>query len=100
MSPKEKVIDAQELARFIEKTRTGAGAYDQHEPVVKVSDLMAWLIGANNHHNHGYPIWVHAFSDLKLREPALLMFHSRDEIMLLDSESFRKAWRKYLRGEA
>jgi len=26
MSPKEKVIDAQELARFIEKTRTGAGA--------------------------------------------------------------------------
>jgi len=91
--PSGKIIDAQALAKYIEQQRDDNGK-------VNAADVIAFIIGANNHHNHGYPIWVHAFSDLKLREPALIMFHSVDELMLLDSESFRKAWRKYLRGEA
>lgn len=97
MRPKEKIVDAQELARFIDKAKKGAGAYDQHEPVVKVSDLMAWLIGANNHVQHKHGRFVNEFWVYKNSDPELVVATvDRDEFLLFDGKSLREEARKLI----
>lgn len=99
MSPKEKIVDAQELARFIDKKKAGAGAYDQHEPVVKVSDLMAWLIGANSHVQHKHGRFINEFWVYKNSDPELVVaMVDRDEYLLFDGKSLREEARKLIAG--
>lgn len=100
MRPSDKIIDAQELARFIDKAKTGAGAHDQHEPVMKVSDLMAWLIGANNHMQHKHGRFVNSVWPIRGSDPELIVLTvDRDEFILFDGKSLRLSFDEFLKSK-
>jgi hypothetical protein len=79
MKPQTKIIDAQALAKYVEEQRDGEGN-------VKAADVLAWLIGANNHVKCMHPRYITSIDQFKIGTLAMLV--DRTEYILLDSTSF------------
>lgn len=90
MKPKPKIIDGQALAKFVEKSKDAQG-------MVSAELINAWIIGENNHVQHNYPLYINGISEHGKERPFLAVCHSRDIFMVIDSDSFRKEWRRFLR---
>lgn len=81
MKAPTKIVDGQALAKWADKNRVGE--------YVPYESLIEWIIGANNHVPHNYPLTINDISPFG--ENDVTMFHSRTEILLIDRKSFEAA---------
>lgn len=92
MNPKQKIIDAQEFARYLDTVKDDAGN-------VKYADIVAWLIGANNHIQHGHGRYLKGLDTVKAPSPFVVAWYDIDESILFDKRTFDEKVLEYIKTE-
>lgn len=92
VKPQHKIIDAQAIANYIEQQRDPDGN-------VRASDIIGWLIGANNRIQHNHSRFVNEIEVLKGSDPEIVLaLVDRTEYIQLDGKTFRAEVDKFVRS--
>lgn len=90
MKPQPKIIDAQALAKFVQDKQDTFGN-------VKVSDVLSWIIGANNRIEHKHARFVDKIGTLNGSDPEIITaLVDRTEFLVLDGKTFRAKVAEFL----